>query len=373
MIYLDHAATSPLNREILDTFVQINQRYFANTSSAHKLGFEVGQLEKQARLQIARLMNFKENEVIFTSGATESNNLAIKGIALRYQNRGKHLITSSGEHASVLNSFRRLEEEYGFRVTYLPLNAQGKIDVAELEKAIDEETILVSLMGVNNEVGSINEIGMIGKMLKRYPKIFFHVDATQTIGKVDVDYENVDLISFSAHKINGFKGSGALLKRERADLLPLLNGGGQEFTYRSGTTNFPYEVCLAKALRIALENQKERYAYVKRLSTSLKKRLSRIDGVGFNSPEDASPYIVNFSVGKKASVVSEALSNREIYVSTQSACSSKKASLSHVLKAMGKSDRISENSIRVSLSYLNDEAEIQTFADTLEEIVQNIK
>lgn len=373
MIYLDHAATSPLNREILDTFVQINQRYFANTSSAHKLGFEVGQLEKQARLQIAKLMNFSEQEVIFTSGATESNNLAIKGIALKYRNRGKHLITSSGEHASVLNSFKRLEEDYGFRVTYLPLNGQGKIDVADLEKAICDETILVSLMGVNNEVGSINEIEKIGKMLKKYPKIFFHVDATQTIGKVEIDYENVDLISFSAHKINGFKGSGVLLKRSRADLLPLLSGGGQEFTYRSGTTNFPYEVCLAKALRIALENQKDRYEYVKRLSTLLKERLSLIDGVGFNSPEDGSPYIVNFFVGKKASVVSEALSNRGIYVSTQSACSSKKASLSHVLKAMGKSDRISENSIRVSLSYLNDESEIKAFTETLKEILQSIK
>lgn len=373
MIYLDYAATSPVDNDILDTFNLLNKSFFANTSSSHKLGLEVSLLEKKARGQIASLMHVKENEVIFTSGATESNNLAIKGVALKYQNRGKHLITSLGEHASVLNSFKTLEKEFGFKVTYLPLNEEGKINISDLEDSIDDETILVSLMAVNNEVGSINDIERIAKIVKKYPKAFLHVDATQAIGKVDISYKDVDLISLSAHKINGFKGSGALIKKEKIDLLPLLSGGGQEFTYRSGTTNYPYEVCLAKALRIALENQKARYDYVKSLNLLLREELKKIPNLEFNSPLDASPFILNFHVDKKASVVSEALSNKGIFVSTQSACSSKKTSLSHVLKAMGKNDKISEDSIRVSLSYLNTKEEMIKFSKTLKEVLLTIK
>ncbi len=373
MIYLDYAATSPVNPEVLDTFLKINQRFFANTSSAHKLGFEVSQLELKAREQIAKLFNVKVNEVLFTSGATESNNLAIKGCCLKYLNRGKHIITSAGEHASVLNSFKQLEEEFGFRVTILPLNEDGKISFDDLKNAISEDTIFISIMAVNNEVGSINDIEKIGEYLKKFPKIIFHVDATQAVGKINISYQNVDLVSISAHKINGFKGSGVLLKKEKIDLLPILSGGGQEYTYRSGTTNFPYEVCTSKTLRIAFEKQEEHYQYVKKLNLLLREKLAKLDGVGFNSPNDASPYILNFYVNKKASVVSEALSNRGIYVSTQSACSSKKTSLSHVLKAMGKSDYISENSIRVSLSQLNNESDIITFVNELKEILNTLK
>ena len=373
MIYLDYAATSPVNPEVLDTFIQVNNRFFANTSSAHKLGFEVGQLELKARQQIAKLFKLKENEVIFTSGATESNNLAIKGVCFKYSNRGKHIITSAGEHASVLNSFHQLEEKFGFRVTYLPIYDDGKVRLDDLKKAITDDTILVSMMAVNNEVGSINDIEEIASYLKSFPKIMFHVDATQAIGKIDLSYRDVDLVSISAHKINGFKGSGVLLKKENADLAPLLSGGGQEYSYRSGTTNFPYEVCISKTLRIALEQQNKHYQYVKELNDLLRQKLSEIDDLGFNSPIDASPYILNFHINKKASVVSEALSNLGIYVSTQSACSSKKTSLSHVLKAMGKSDLISENSIRVSLSHLNKKEEMIEFASTLKTILKQIK
>jgi cysteine desulfurase len=170
MIYLDHAATSPLDKEILDTFVAVNNRFFANTSSSHKLGFEVGQLELKARQQIAQLFSRKENEIIFTSGATESNNIAIKGVCFKYSNRGKHIITSLGEHASVLNVFKQLESEFGFKVTYLPLNEEGVISYELLEKSMTNETILVSLMAVNNEVGSIHDIQKISNIVKKYPK-----------------------------------------------------------------------------------------------------------------------------------------------------------------------------------------------------------
>ena len=373
MIYLDYAATSPLEKEVLDTFNAINNRFFANTSSSHKLGFEVALLESKARKQIASLFSCKENEVIFTSGATESNNMAIKGIALKYANRGKHIITSLGEHSSVLNCFKQLETEFGFRVTYLPLQDNGEIYYNDLEKSMTDETILVSLMSVNNEVGSIHNIKLISDIVKKYNKAFLHVDATQSIGKIDIDFSNVDLISLSAHKINGFKGSGLLIKKSRADLFPLFNGGGQEFSYRPGTNNFAYEVCLAKVLRIAFENQKSRYDYVKKLNDLLRKELSSIPEIKFNSPDNASPYILNFYVNKKASVVSEALSNKDIYVSTQSACSSKKTKYSHVLQAMGRSIVESENSIRVSLSYLYKEEDIINFVNELKNILKNIK
>ena len=373
MIYLDYAATTPISEEVLDTFLKINKRFFANTSSSHKLGFEVGQLEAKAREQVASLFSVKEKEVIFTSGATESNNLAIKGVCFRYENRGKHIITSLGEHASVLNTFKQLEEKFGFNVTYLPLNDEGKINLIDLEKAMDDQTILVSIMSVNNETGAINPIEEAAKIIKKYPKAFFHVDSTQAIGKIKINYQDVDLISMSAHKINGFKGSGVLIKKEKIDLMPLITGGGQEFSFRSGTTNFPYAVCLAKALRIAFEKIDEHYDYVNKLNIYLRENLSKITEVEFNSPLDASPYILNFHINKKGSVVSEALSNKEIYVSTQSACSSKKVSLSHVLKAMGKSDLVSENSIRVSISHLTTKDELDKFIESLKFILKTIK
>ena len=353
MIYLDYAATSPIDTEILDTFVEINKRFFANTSSSHKLGFEVSSLESKARQQIASLFSRKENEIIFTSGATESNNLAIKGVCYKYSNRGKHIITSLGEHSSVLNVFKQLESEDGFKVTYLPLNDQGVVSYQELEKSMTNETILVSLMAVNNEVGSIHDINEIVRIVKKYPKAFLHVDATQSIGKIDLDYKGVDLLSLSAHKINGFKGSGLLIKNEKIDLFPLFNGGSQEYSIRPGTTNFPYAVCLAKTLRLALENQKKNYQYVKELNRILKTELKSIEELEFNSPLDGSPYIVNFHIKKKASVVSEALSNKQIYVSTQSACSSRKAKLSHVLKAMGKNVRIDIMDREYNIPYQN--------------------
>lgn len=373
MIYLDHAATTPLNREIKKSYEELTEKYFANPASFHKIGQESAKLEKVAREKIAELFAVTTPEVIFTSGATESNNMAIKGIAFRYQNRGKHIITSLAEHPSVLNAFKQLEETFGFKVTYLHLNDDGKIDFDELKKTIDDETILVSLIAVNNETGAINEIEKIADIIKKYPKCFFHVDATQAIGKVHIDYKDVDLLSLSAHKLNGYKGSGLLIKRKNVDLLPLLSGGGQEFNLRSGTNNFPLEVALAKTLRIAFEKEEEHYKYVSNLRDYLFERLKEIPGIKMNSTLDGSPYVVNFSLAKKASVVTEALSNKDIFVSTKSACSSKKSPSSHVLKAMGKSDYDASNAIRVSMSYLNTKEELDIFIDTLKQILNSIK
>lgn len=372
MIYFDNAATTKVNKEILTGFCDLNDKFFANSASTHKLGKEAYRLEEMARSQIGKLLKCDPSEVIFTSGATESNNLAIKGAAFSYQNRGKHLITTKVEHPSVLNAFKSLEDDFGFRVTYLDVDSTGCIDVERLKNAIRDDTILVSIMAVNNEVGTINPIGEIGKLLKKYPKILFHCDATQAIGKIAIDYDNVDLYSLSSHKLHGFKGSGLLIKRKNIDLLPLLSGGGQEFNYRSGTNNYIYEVCLAKTLRIALENQEINYDYVKGLNLYLRKKIEKL-GVRINSPIEGSPYIFNFSLDKKASVVSEALSLKDIFVSTKSACSSKKSPTSYVLQAMGKSSVDSMNAIRISFSNENTKEEIDVFVKELEEILITVK
>lgn len=372
MIYLDNAATTRLNREVLKGFNDLNLKFFANSASTHKLGIEAYRLEEKARSQIASFLNCEPNEIIFTSGATEANNLAIKGSALKYKNRGNHIITSKVEHPSVLNAFKSLEEDFGFHVTYLDVNNDGTVELESLKNAIRNDTILVSLMAVNNEVGSINPIKDIGELLRKYPKILFHCDATQAIGKIKIDYSNVDLLSMSSHKIHGFKGSGLLLKRKNIDLLPLLSGGGQEFNYRSGTNNYVYEVCLAKTLRISFEELENNYKYVKHLNDYLRSKLEGLN-VRINSPKISSPYILSLSLDKKASVVSEALSLKDIYVSTKSACSSKKSPTSYVLLAMGKSSQDAMNAIRISFSNENTKEEIDIFIKELKEILNTLK
>lgn len=372
MIYFDNAATTRVNLEVLKTFNDLHSKFFANSASTHKLGKEVYRLEEMARNQISSLLKCESSEIIFTSGATESNNLAIKGIAFQYQNRGKHLITTKVEHPSVLNAFKSLEEDFGFSVTYLDVNEKGVISLEELKNSLRNDTILVSIMSVNNEVGSINPIEEIGKLLKPYPKIVFHTDATQSIGKIQIDYKDVDLLSMSSHKIHGFKGSGLLLKRKHLDLLPLLSGGGQEFNYRSGTNNYIYEVCLAKTLRLALEKQLINFDYVKNINLYCREKLSNLN-VKINSPIDGSPFILSLSLNKKASVVSEALSLEDIYVSTKSACSSKKSPTSYVLLAMHKDINDATNAIRLSFSEENTKEEIDVFVNSLTKILNNIK
>ena len=373
MIYFDNAATTPVSEEVLSSFDKVVTKYFANPASNHKLGQISADLEKKAREQIAKLFLVEDNEVIFTSGATESNNLAIKGAAFRYKNRGNHIITTNVEHPSVLNAFALLEEQFGFKVTYLPVSSEGTVNVKQVEDALQDDTFLVSIMSVNNEIGSINDVEAIAKMLKKYPKILFHVDATQSIGKIDISLKNIDLLSMSAHKINGFKGSGILIKKKNIELVPLLSGGGQEQNIRSGTNNFPYEVCISKALRIALQNREKHYRYVKELNDYLREKLSSIEGVSINSPLNGSPYILNFSINKKASVITEGLSNEDIYVSTKSACSSKHSPYSYVIKALVKSEQEATNSIRLSFSYPNTKQEIDIFCQKLQHLLNTIK
>ena len=374
IIYLDNAATTVVDNEVLDAYQKAKRLYFANPSSIHIPGQEANRMLEKAREQILSILKCKtEHELIFTSGATEANNLAIKGIAFKRMNRGKHIIVSNIEHPSVLETAKQLEDNFGFEVTYLPVNKQGIVDLETLKSAIRKDTILVSIMAVNNEIGTINPIHDIAILLKEYPLIAFHVDATQAMGKIDLPYDEIDLISFSGHKIHGLNSSGALIKKKKIELLPLLNGGGQENNLRSGTNDVALAVSLAKALRLSYERMDDNYRKLLPISNYLKEYiLSHPDLYELNSNDN--PYIVNFSLlTKKASVVVEALSSQGIMVSSTSACHAKEEPVSYVVLALGKSEQIAHNTIRVSLSKDNTLNDIKSFINTLEKIIEEVK
>ncbi|MYL62752.1 aminotransferase class V-fold PLP-dependent enzyme [Bacillus hwajinpoensis] len=375
MIYLDNSATTKPYNEALDAFRTASEKFFANPSSLHRKGGEAERLLRQARSSIAELLHVKINEVIFTSGGTESNNLAIKGTAFQYLNQGKHLITSCIEHASTLEAFRQLEL-LGFSVTYLPVDQDGKVSLDELKKALTPDTILVSIMHVNNELGSIQPIKEIGHLIKQKSRALFHIDDVQGIGKVPLDFNDVqaDLISYSAHKFHGLKGNGLLIKREKITLLPLLSGGGQEREIRSGTENGPGIVAMAKALRLYLNRAKTQKRMLETIRTHVFAELSIIEGIELNSSMSGAPHIVNFSVpGIKPEVLIHALEEKEIYVSTRSACSSKTAEISHVLAAVGLTTIRARSAIRISLSFETTKEQIDIFLNELQTEVPKLK
>ena len=373
IIYLDNASTTVVNNEVLDAYVQAKRLYFANPSSIHIPGQEANRMLEKAREQILNVLNVKDHELIFTSGATEANNLAIKGYCLKHQNRGKHIITTQIEHPSVLECVKQLEEEFGFEATYLPVNKNGVVELETLKAAIRKDTILVSIMAVNNEIGSVNPIHDIANLLSNYKTIAFHVDATQGIAKIRLPLNEVDMISFSGHKIHGLNSCGALIKRKKINLLPIMSGGGQEGNLRSGTNDVALAVALAKAVRLENEKIDENYAKISAISQYLKEYiLSKPELFELNNGDN--PYIVNFStLTKKASVIIEALSARGVIVSSTSACHAKDEPISYVVKALGKSDEIAHNTIRVSLSYENTLEDVKKFISELENIIKEIK
>ena len=376
-IYLDNASKTIPYPEVVEKHKEITTSYFANPSSIHVLGNRANRLLDITREEILSLLKLKNHQVLFTSSATESNNLAIKGFALKYKNRGKHLITSSYEHPSVLEAFKQLEDEFGFEVTYLNPNVDGIITLEEVEHAIRKDTILVSLMAVNNEIGAINPIEEIAELLLKYPKLVFHVDACQAVGKLEkeINYKNVDLITLSSHKIHGVIGTGVLLKKKNLELLPLFSGGGQEYNLRSGTNDLAGAIAFIEALKISLKEEKEHFGHVKELSNVLIDYLNNHqDLYELNLPKEINPYIINFSTKtKKSSVVVEALSNYGIMVSSTSACHSSKQKGSYVVKSLGKSDNIFNNTVRVSFSYLNKKEDVELLIKCLDKIIGEIR
>lgn len=374
MIFFDSASTTPLHPEVFKTYTYLLENYSSNSEALYDPSIRIHNLMEQSRQQIANMLHVKEEDILFTSGASESNNMMIKGCAFAYQHKGKHLITSVVEHSSVTNAFRQLEEVFGFEVTWLGVDKDGKVNPEDLKKALRKDTILVSIMSVNNETGSINDIATLADIVHENSRAFFHSDCTQSLGKNDIPIQKLDGASFSAHKIYGCKGSGFLYKKNKIKLIPLISGGQQESGLRGGTSNHPCHIVLAKTLRLALESKNAHYVYVSKLNDLLRRELNRFEEIVINSPQDASPYILNFSCTCMTSeILLNALNEREIYVSARSTCHSKTRSASEVLLAMGIDEKRASQAIRISFSYLNTEKEIHEFIRNLKEILNEYR
>lgn len=374
MIYFDNSATTKPNDAVLETYTKVASNYFANPSSLHRFGAKSKELLDASRKQIATMLGVLSEEIIFTSGGSEGNNLAIKGLAYSYKNRGNHIITSRIEHPSVRMVMEELESN-GFRVTYLQVNKNGVIDLEELKAALTKETILISIMGVNNEVGSIQPLQEIGETIANREHTFFHVDFVQGISKVPLEIGQmaIDLLTFSGHKFHALRGTGVLFKKKNVHLHPEILGGGQEMGYRSGTENLAGGVALAKALRLALENEQNTSELIEIRDYLLSEIAYMPDMTVHTKKSVAAPHIICFSAkGHRGEVLVHALEKEDIYISTTSACSSKQKLASSTLKAMGVTDEEATGAVRVSLSYENRLSEAKIFIQKLQEIIENL-
>lgn len=370
MIYFDNAATTVPYDEVIEEVSSVMRNYFGNPSSAHKLGLIAERKLNEYRETLAKTINATRDEIIFTSGGSESNNFLIRGFL---KEKG-HIITSNIEHPSILNLCKELELE-GYRVTYLKVNNEGIIDLEEFKEALSKDTILVTLMYINNEIGSIQPIKEVGNILKDYSKVKFHVDAIQAYGKIKIDVKgcNIDLMSCSGHKIHGPKGIGMAYMKKGLNPKPLIFGGAQEMGKRAGTENLASIGGFTKAANIINLNIKDNYEKVLKIKEAFIDGVKDIEGVKINSKisEFSSPYILNLSFkGLRGEVFLHMLEEKEIYVSTGSACSSKDKKYSHVLKAIGLSNDEIEGTIRFSFNEFNTEYEVN---ETLEAIKTSVK
>lgn len=365
MIYFDNSATTPIFPQSLDAYIKTSQRIIGNPSSLHDLGNQANRLLQQARKQIAELITVTPDEIYFTSGGTEGDNWVLKGTMIEKREYGNHMIISGIEHPAVSETAEQLKS-LGVEVSIAPVNNQGFVIVDELKKLIRKDTVLVSIMAVNNEIGSIQPILEISELLKEYPKIHFHVDAVQAIGKVSLSEwltERVDFATFSAHKFHGPRGIGFIYWKKGRRLAPLLNGGGQEKNQRSGTENVPAIVAMAKALRIALDRKLQKPDHTKHLKEALINALKAYEKVTiFSEGEDYALHILCFSLkGIRGEVLVHALEEKQIFISTTSACSSRKHLASSTLHAMHVPDDLATSAVRISLDESNSMAEVEQF------------
>ncbi len=375
-IYLDNSATTKPYQEVVDKMVLALTTQYGNPSSIYKKGIEVEREIKEIRRNIARSLGAKETEIYFTSGGTECNNTIIRSVANLNKKTKNHIISTVIEHPSVLNTLKDLEAD-GFEVTYLPVGKDGKISLENLKNAIKKETILVSVMHVNNEIGTIQPIEEIGKYLKSLDeKVYFHVDGVQSYAKIKFrpSRYNIDFMSVSGHKLHGPKGIGFMYVKENNRIKPLLTGGGQEIGIRSGTENVPGIYGIGEAVRILNQDLEGTIDKIRGLRDLLKEEiLANIDNVKINSPEDGVCHVLNVSFrGVRGEVLLHYLEQKEIYVSTGSACSSKKKG-SHVLNAIGLTPDEIEGAIRFSLSDLNTKEEIMKTVEVLKESVSDLR
>lgn len=375
-VYLDHAATTPVHPSVLQEMHKVLETHFGNPSSLHFYGRAAKQHLEVARERVARLLGAGQQEIIFTSGGTEADNLAVMGTALSYQERGRHIITSTIEHHAVIDPCQMLARN-GFEVTFLPVDKDGVVDPGDVKKAIRRDTILITIMHANNEIGTIEPVPEIGKVARKHG-IIFHTDAVQTAGylPINVDDLNVDLLSISAHKIYGPKGAGALYIRQGVELKPLIHGGGQEKTCRPGTENLPGIIGLGKAAEIAASEHLYESRRYKQLSDRLIQGIKALipDAKINGHPEKRLPHNVNVSFrGAKGKCLLVGLDQEGIAVSTGSACSSGSSQLSHVLEAIGLSQEEGAGTIRMTVGRSTTVDDIDYVLGVLTDLVEKLR
>lgn len=374
--YLDNAATTRVFPEVREMMVHVMEEDFGNPSSKHTKGITAENYIKEAKETICTQLKCKPKEIIFTSGGTESNNMAFIGTAIANRRAGKHVITTRIEHASVHEPMAYLEE-MGYDVTYLPVDSTGRVSVEELENAIREDTFLISIMYVNNEVGSVQPIEQIGQMLKKkHPKILFHVDAIQAFGKYKIVPKKlgVDMMSVSGHKIHGPKGSGFLYVNEKVKIRPILFGGGQQDGMRSGTENVPAIAGLGVAVKEIYTGHLEKRAKLYELKKRLVAGLQDVDGVTINALidpiEETAPHIVSVSFANtRSEVMLHALAQKGVFVSSGSACSSNHPELSGTLQAIGVKSELLDSTLRFSFSVMTTSEEIDYAIEVVKEVL----
>ena len=370
MVYLDYSATTPVNDEVLDTYVKVTKEFIGNPNSLHKLGIEAKKIIDASTEQIAKILGVKPTEIIYTSGASESNNTAIKGICLKYANRGKHIITTELEHSSIVAPLNYLTT-LGYEVDFVALDENGKVDLDDLIRLIRDDTVLVTISSVNSEVGVRQNLKELSEVIKsKNSKTIFHSDITQSIGKEKLDLSYVDLASMSCQKFYGMKGIGALIKKEKIMIEPLIHGGKSTTIFRSGTPATPLIASFAKALRLIYEDFDNKCKKVKEVHDYLIDKLQDVD-VYINSNDNCLPNMVNLSLKNiKSEVMLHALEEKDIYISTQTACSV--GDYSKAVYALTHDKEKSSSSIRISLSYLTTKEEIDIFVKALKEAIEKL-
>lgn len=371
MIYFDYAANTPVEETVLQSFCETNRDYIANPNSAHRLGREAKERMAKAIDSISTLLGVNSSEIIYTSGASEANNLAIKGIARAYRESGKHIISTGLEHSSVAGALTFLQSQ-GYEIDLLDITREGTIDVNHLRELLRKDTILVSVGYVDSELGVQQPIEEIAEIIKEYPNCYFHTDATQAVGKIPVQLEGVDLATFAPHKFFGLNGTGILIKKDHVVIEPLIHGGASTTLYRSGTPVLPMAVSTEVALQLAYEEMNDRYKYVEQLNKQLREFFEQKKEVTINSTQASLPYFLNVSVrGVKSSIMQKAMEEKDIFISTKSACSVPNTP-SRAVFAVSHDRKTALSSVRISLSHQTTEEEIEALKVAFEECMREL-
>ena len=369
MVYLDYSATTPVDERVIETYSKACREYIGNPNSLHLLGVKAKQLIDASTEQISKILGIKTTEIIYTSGASEANNTAIKGVCLKYSNRGKHIITTELEHSSIIAPLNYLSS-IGYEIDFVKLDENGLVDIKDLDRLIRDDTVLVTIASVNSEVGVKQDLKAISEVVHKHNRVLFHSDVTQSIGKDKIDFSYLDLASMSCQKFYGMKGVGALYKKEGLVIEPLIHGGKSTTAFRSGTPATPLIASFAKALRLVYEDFDNKCEKVKEIHDYLIEKLKDVD-VTINSNSYCLPNMVNVSLhGIKSEVMLHALEEKEVYVSTQTACSV--GDYSKAVYAITHDKDRASSSMRISLSFLTTKEEIDYFIDAFQDCIQKL-